>query len=395
MSNSRFITFPIETDSRILMEEAFTYLESKIPGWSPSEGQLDVWMIEAFAGEAADVATIATQVPKAIFRFFGDQLFNIPAVNASPAVVETTWFVINNLGYTITQGTQFGVRDSAGDVHVFVALNDVSIPAGSTQATAGQVVGIATIPGADATDLGSIGGVVELIDPLIWVDHITMTGPTSGGQDAETDDDYLDRLALRLQTISPRPILPRDFSILARDIPGVQRAATLDLYNPANNTWNNERMVTVISLDQFGINVGAPIKAAVAAYLDGLREINFIVNTMDATVNLIDVSVTVTVLPGYNPTDVAARTQAVIQSYLSPAIWGMDDNDNRNDPKTWTNTTIIYYLELATAINNVGGVDRITLLTLGPHLGTLNPADYTMTGVVPIPTPSTITVTTV
>lgn len=394
MSNARFITFPIVTDSQVLMAQAFTYLEAKIPGWTPSEGQLDVWMVEAFAGEAADVATIATQVPKAIFRYFGNQLFNIQPVDAAPAIVSTTWFVTDNLGYTITQGTQFGVRDSANDLHVFVVLADVSIPAGSTQTTAGQVIGVATIPGADASDIGSVGGVVELLDPLIWVDHITMTGPTSDGQDAESDDDYLDRLALKLQTISPRPILPRDFSILARDVAGVQRATTLDLYNPADGTWNNERMVTVISLDEAGLTVAAPIKTLVSAYLESMREINFIVNTMDAIVRIIDVSTTVTVLPGYNPTDVAARVQAVIANFLSPALWGMDDNDNRNDPKTWTNKNTIYYLELATAINNVGGVDRITLLSIGLHGGAMNPADYVMAGVVTLPNPGTITVTT-
>jgi hypothetical protein len=377
------------------MAQAFNYLELKIPGWQAAEGNLDVWMIEAFAGEAADVATIATEVPKSIFRFFGQELFSIPSIEASAAVIETTWFVLDTIGHTIVAGTQFGVRDSGGDLHVFVVSNDVAIPAGSNQTTVGQVIGVATIPGADASDLGVANALVELIDPLIWVDHITQADATNGGQDAESDDDYLDRLALELQTISPRPILPRDFSILARNIPGVQRATTLDLYNPANNTWNNERMVTVIALDEAGVTVGTPIKTEIQTYLDAMREMNFIVNTMDATVRQIDVTTSITVLPGFSASDTASRVQSAITYFLNPAIWGMDINDNQNDPKTWTNKNTIYYLELSTAINNVGGVDRITLLTIGLHSGPQSPQDYVMQGVVTIPNPGTILVTTV
>jgi uncharacterized phage protein gp47/JayE len=395
LSNSRFITYPITTEPRDLMEQAFNYLELKIPGWQAAEGNLDVWMIEAFAGEAADVATIATQVPKSIFRFFGQQLFGIPSIEASAAVVETTWYAMDAVGYTIIAGTQFGVRDSSGDLHVFVVTNDVAIPTGKSSTDPGQVVGVATIPGASASGIGTANGQVELIDPLVWMDHITQIDKTNGGQDAESDDDYLDRLALELQTISPRPILPRDFSILARNIPGVQRATTLDLYNPANGTSNNERMVTVISLDEAGAAVSTPIRNQVQTYLDSMREINFIVNTMDVFVRSIDVTTSITVLPGYSAADTASRVTSAIQYFLNPALWGMDPNDNKNDPKTWINKSTIYYLEMSTAINNVGGVDRIVSLTLGLHNGPQAPQDYVMQGVVTIPNPGTILVTTV
>jgi hypothetical protein len=375
------------------MEQAFAFLELNIPGWSASEGQLDVWMVEAFSSEAADIGTLSTEVPKAIFRYFGTSLFGITSVEASTAMVNTTWHVLDTVGHTITAGTQFGIRDSTGELHAFTVLTDVAIPPGSNSTGVGEVIGTAAISGSASSGLGAANGPVELIDPFVWVDYVTQSGPSAGGEDAESDDAYLDRLALELQTISPRPILPRDFSILARKVPGVQRATTLDLYNPATGTWNNERMVTVVSLDEHGNPVPSTIRTNVKNYLDAMREINFVVNVMDATVTGIDVTCSVTVLSGYDPADVVSRIVGALQSYLDPSKWGMDIQDNPDDPKTWNNINTIYYLEISTVINNVGGVNRIVVLRMGLAGGAQYPADLTIPGVVPLPTPGTLNIT--
>jgi hypothetical protein len=393
MSNSRFITYPIETDSRALMEQAFDFLTINIPGWAPSEGQLDVWMVEAFSSEAADIGTLSTEVPKAIFRFFGSSLFAIPSVEASTALVNTTWHVLDTVGHTIAAGTQFGIRDATGELHAFVVLTDVAIPPGSNQTAVGEVIGTAAIPGAASSDVGVADGPVELIDTFVWIDYVTQSGPSAGGEDAESDDAYLDRLALELQTISPRPILPRDFSILARKVPGVQRATTLDLYDPANNTWNNERMVTVVSIDEDGNPVPSTIRDDVKNYLDAMREINFIVNVMDVIVTGVDVTCNVTILEGYDPVDVVGRVGDTLRNYFDPAKWGIDVNDNPNDPKTWNNINTVYYLEVSSVINLVGGVGRITDLRIGPAGGAQYAADLTLPGVVTLPSPGTFNIT--
>jgi hypothetical protein len=392
MSNSRFITYPIETDSRALMEQSFDFLSINIPGWAPTEGQLDVWMVEAFSSEAADIGTLSTEVPKAIFRFFGSSLFAIPSVEASTAMVNTTWYVLDTVGHTIPAGTQFGIRDTTGELHAFTVLTDVAIPPGSNQTGVGEVIGTASITGAAASDLGAANGPVELIDTFVWVNYVTQSGPSAGGEDAESDDAYLDRLSLELQTISPRPILPRDFSILARKVPGVQRATTLDLYNPATGTWNNERMVTVISIDEDGNPVPSTIRTDVKNYLDAMREINFVVNVMDVTVTGVDITSTVTVLEGYDPVDTTSRVAGALTSYLDPSKWGMDINDNPDDPKTWNNINTVYYLEVSSVINLVGGVGRITDLRIGPAGGAQYAADLTLPGVVTLPTPGTFNI---
>jgi hypothetical protein len=392
VANSRYLSYPITQDARDAMQKAFDYLQAKIPGWTPAEGNLDVWMIEAIAGEAASVGTLTSVVPKDIFQFYGETLFGIPMIDATPATGTTTWVATDLAGHTIPAGTHVGIVNSLGDTVPFEVLSDVIIPGGQSATSVGQVVILAVYPGADSSGLGTAGGAVQLMDTLAWVQAITLVAPTTGGIDGESVDDYLNRLSLELQTLSPRPILPRDFAILAQNVAGVQRAVCIDGYNPSNGSFNNERMVCIVALDANGNGVSSSVKAAIAAYLDSMREINFVVNTTDPTVTAVDVTANFTTVPGYSPSEVGSRVQSAITNYLDPRQWGIDRNDDPNNPQTWNNTTIIRYLEIATLINNVSGVDIVTLLTLAKSGQTQYAQDLTLTGVVPLPNPGTILV---
>src|SRR5437868_3061151 len=116
MSINRYIGVPFTTDPRDIMDRCFAYLQAKIPGWTPAEGNLDVWLIEAFANEAADIATLATEVPKSVYRYMGSQLFEVAPINGAAATVPTTWTLADVLGHTISAGTQVGIRDSGGNL---------------------------------------------------------------------------------------------------------------------------------------------------------------------------------------------------------------------------------------------------------------------------------------
>lgn len=394
MAINRYIGVPFTTDPRDIMNRCFAYLQAKIPGWTPAEGNLDVWLIEAFANEAADIATLTTEVPKSVYRYMGAVLFEIPPVDGAAATCTTTWHLADAVGHTISAGTQVGIRDISNNLVPFYVLTDVIVPNGSSDTGAGDVLLVAVTPGAVGSGLGAPGGPVELIDALAWVTSIEQVAATAGGADPESDDDYLDRLTIELRTLSPRPILAADFAILARNVAGVQRAVALDGYNPDDDTSGNERMVAVAALDEAGVPVAAGVKTAIEDYLTAMREINFVVKTLDATPVEIDVTAHYLLLPGYQDSDVTARITTVIQSYLSPAVWGMAPTDNPDDPITWRNDVIIYYLDLAKVIGDVVGVERITLLEIGLHGGALTSLDYDMAGAgkIPIPNPGTISV---
>jgi hypothetical protein len=393
VSTNDYIVFPIETEPVDLLQEIYDYLRGRIPGWQPANGSLDVWLAEAFAEIAADIRDLAQDVPPAIFRYFGATIAGVEPQDAVSATVDTTWTMKDDSGYTVPAGTEVAVRDASGNLQTFETLADFVVAPGSTTAT--PVTVVAVIPGADGSGLGSAGQALEIQSLLEYVTSVTMIAATSGGQDAETDDDYLNRLRTRMLLLTPTPILPQDFAVLARDIPGVMRSVAIDGLIPPSSH-GNERAVAVAMTDEDGLAVSAGIKAAVVAYLDSLREVNFLVSAFDPTYTQIDVTVQVKARPGF--TNVQADVVAALQQFLSPATWGIPDEGN---PRDWNLTTAVRYLEVAEVINRVDGVDYITTtggnfdLQTRIHSGSLGRTDIALSGEAPLTTAGTITVTVV
>lgn len=391
MSSSEYIDVPIVTDPDTLADAAFAYIQAQVPGWAPNAGNLDTIQIETLARMVAESRLIASSVPRSIFRFFGNSIIGIPPIADSFASADTTWTAIDNKGYTIPAGTQVGARASGDELIAFQVVFDVVIPPGSTATAAGAVSVVATLPGEDANDFV---GAMELIDPLDWVASIAIVGQTEGGLTAEDDSSYLNRLASQLQLLSPRPILPQDFSLIALNIPGVARALTIDGYNPLNGTYSNERMIALAVTDDDGEAVSAAIKAQVDTLLQSEREVNFIVQVMDPTYTLINVNVEYVTTPTADPVDVDPQVISAIQSYLSPKTWGSPSfGESSGGTTTWYDHPIVRYLELATVINNVDGVDYITLLQLAKQGNALGTNDVALTGVAGMPRANTITAT--
>jgi len=385
----KYITLPIETNPEDLAQQSYEFLQAKIPNWRPANGNLETWMLQATASEAADLMRLVSQVPAAIFRWFGTSMINIQPVDATFARVDTTWTMIDNAGYTIPSGTEVGIRSAGDELIPFIVVADVVVPAGSTVTGAGAVPIEALIEGEVGSGLGSVDGPVELITPLIFVSTITQEDITTGGVDAETDDDYLDRLRAELQLMSPRPILPGDFSVLAREHPSVYRATTIDGYNPADSTFGNERMVAVATQDVTGAASSSQVKTEVDAMLEALREVNFIVNVIDPVFKQIAVTFTIQVLPGRNSVEVIDNVKAALGTYLDPKLWGIPED---GDTRVWENHNVVRYLEIASVINSVPGVDYIGTLFIGLQGGSLTATDYTMTGgPAMLPTPGTFT----
>jgi hypothetical protein len=357
-----YITYPQPTDPQQLMQQAFDYLQQQIPGWVPAEGNLDTWIIEAFASEASDIQSLATQVPKTIFRYLGAFLFNIPPIDAISAVGMVQFNLLDGNGHTIPANTQLVTTDVNGNSILLSTMQDLIMAA---PATSGQVPVAAVQPGVYANGAGSDGQALTLLDPFLWVDNVVQVGEITGGQDPESDDDYLNRLSDELQAITPTPILASDFSLLAVNVPGVQRAYTLDLYNPEDGTYNNERMVCVFALDDNGQPVSDSVQADLEAYLDAMRETNFIVNTDDAVIQQVSVVSGFQLSPGYIAADVITNINNALLFYLNPAHWACTPDDNPNHPITFVNNTVVRYLEIASIITSVPGVDAVISVALG------------------------------
>jgi uncharacterized phage protein gp47/JayE len=381
-----YVSFPLVTSQDDLETLAYQYLQAKVPGWEPTVGSLDVWIIEALALWAADLRQAVTEVTSDIFRYFGANLMGIPPVDASAAVGFATLTARDTQGYTLPDGTLVGFTGSDGTVFPFYTVGDVVLAPGSAVSVAGAVTLRAQIEGAASSGLGNSGVALDLLDPIDWVTSIVLTGTTTGGADAETDDDYLNRLTGQLQLMTPRPILPNDFAALAVTIPGIARALAVDGYDPVSNTYNNPRVVAIASIDGSGNPVSTVLKAQVQTYLDSLREVNFVVNTIDPTVTAVDVTYTAQSLPGRDTSLINSLIVSALQSFLSSANWGL----NQAAPGGWIPQSTVRLYEIATVINNVDGVDYITDLRVGLNGGAQAATDYILSGAAPLATPGTI-----
>ena len=377
-----YIEIPVETEPLDLATLAYEYLQDQIDGWLPSPGNLEAWLVEAIAQQAGEVRDLAALVPDAIFEYYGTSILGLPPYDATPAVGSTTWTANDSAGYTVNAGALVGITPVGADTIAFQLLADLVIPPGTTTVAAVQVQALEA--GAAASE---ITGVVEPLDNLSFIASVTLDAPTSGGVDAEDTDAYLNRLSDLFTLLTPRPILPSDFALLAKNADAaVARATAIDLYNPGPpiNT-NCPRCVTVALVDVNGDPVPPAVKANVDALLQAQREVNFLVFVIDPAYTTIDVSAHVVCLPLYQKPDVEALVTTAVQDFLSPANWGVPPQGDDARVGSWTNNTVVRYLDLTSVVDGVDGVDYIVDLTFGKQGSPLAKTDVTLTGTAPLP----------
>jgi hypothetical protein len=108
-----YIDVPIDTQPTDLAEEAFAYIEGKIPGWLPAPGNLEAILVEANAQLASELRVLVSLVPDAIFAYFGESVVGIAPYEATQATGSTRWSMIDNLGYTVEAGTLIAITPPA------------------------------------------------------------------------------------------------------------------------------------------------------------------------------------------------------------------------------------------------------------------------------------------
>ena len=230
-----YINFPIVTDQETLSENAIAYLKARIPTWEAQPGSFETWLIEALAALASDTRDVSSDVPASIFRYFGAKLVGIGPIDEQHSTVASTWVVQDTLGYTIEEGTVVSIRNDLNEEIPFEVVNTVAIAPGVATTGTGEVLLISVSPGLETAGLGGAGILASLVDPLDYVISVTLTAFTSGGVDAEQDELYLARLSERLQLLADRPILAKDYEIMAKQVVGVDRVISIDNFVAGTN----------------------------------------------------------------------------------------------------------------------------------------------------------------
>ena len=226
------VTPPVETNPDTLFDQAVEQLQTNVPGWEPADGNLDVWLMEAFSQIAAQVGETASDVLTDIFRYYGAnvaQVAPIDSIAASGTVTLTLVADELDAPDEIPEGFTIG-KEVDGALVLFETTEPTALAAAAT--TAPSVPVVAVEEGVGGNDLT---GAITIVDSLVFVASGVFDAATSGGVDAEEDDVYLARLVEELRLLTPRPILPDHFSTLAKRIAEVDRATTLDGYDPGQN----------------------------------------------------------------------------------------------------------------------------------------------------------------
>lgn len=338
------------------------------------EGDPSAALSEVVALEFARQNDGIRQAGEEVYRTFGKTVVGLPAIDDTPATIETTWTVIDAAGYTIPAGTRVVYQVSSAEMIGFELPDELVIPAGQVQAAGVGLVALEAGTGGNGVPAGPL----QLYDSIAHVTSVVATTVSSGGVDAETDRSYVNRLSDDL-AVPRRPTREEDFAVFARRVAGVHRARGIANYNPADQTFGNEKMVAVAVVGANGEALSAAVKTDVETLLEEQREANFIAHVIDPSYTQITVVFEAVAQTGYAVADVEARAEQAVLDYLDPANWA----GGADDPPEWRDENRVRYLELAQVINAVDGVDYVTALTVNG-----GQVDVVMVGVAPLPRPS-------
>ena len=394
MTTTSFIELPVELNGAALKASIYEAMEAQFAGWEPNPNNPETWLIDAMVDRLmVPLAQMAADVAAEIFYEYGTQIVKVLPIEATPATVKSTWTMVDKAGYTIKAGTQVSVSVSGNASVGFRVLNEVTVPKESLATEAGQVVLEAIEPGTEANGLG---GEARPEDTLNFVEGIALMGESSGGVEAEEASEYLDRLAETMRTLAPRPILPSDVEILARNIAGVSRATALDLYHPGVDPaeepekWASERTCSVAVCDAAGLACSAEVKAAVLADLESKREINFQFFVIDGTYTTIAMHYKVVPREGFDQTTADEATKAALENFVAPNVFGADPT---TDSRSWNNQTVLRYQDAVTVVNNLQSVAYYTVLKIAKEGSELKAnTDVALAGPAALTKPGVITV---
>lgn len=393
---AEYIELPLTADATALSDLGKDYMADQIAGWVARPGNVESILLEANGQMGAEVVDQAAQIPPLVFAYFGQSLLGIPIREAIPAKGNATFaFDVGYVG-NVPEGTMVSFPNPDTNSYVFVTDDEV------------RSDGVLTV-GVTALEAGAEGngstGAGDVIDAVDGIASVAMTTVASGGVAEETEDEYLDRLADALTILAPRPILPRDFATMARQVPGVGRAVAIDLLQPApsaggvgqprgpepNGASPVERCVTVSITAEDGTAPTMALMQQVWALLDANREVNFLEYVIPPTYTSIDVQATVVPYAGYLPAEVKQAAEDMLRTWLDPSTFG---SETVGEETSWSTDNKARLYEAVDYLNRAGGVYYVESVQLRKHGDAAwSNVDIALTGAAPLPLAGDLNVT--
>jgi hypothetical protein len=348
-----------------------TGMMAGMPGWSPVEGAPEVGLGEEVGRVIADTRYQAyVAEPARAMQEFGTSVADLPTVPGAAATMPVRIDLVDP-----------GTTAPAGLLLVGTTVDGVEVNFATAEALTAAANATSVTTTATALEVGELGngvpaGPLVLVTSTSTVLGVTATGSSVNGADDESAEDYLDRL-VQAQSLTHRGfVLAPDAAIQARTIPGVHRARAVDNYDSDTGQDGVERTISVYAVDVDGNSVTGTVRSNLLAYLDGLREVNFIVRVGAPTYTPVQVAFTATAKVGRDPATVRAAILAKAYSILNPGTWA----GGGETPPDWRDERVVRYLDLAGQLDAVDGVDYLSSLTINGSA-----VDVSLPGIVALP----------
>lgn len=361
----------LDLDAQELTDQAITDATSKVPEWVPREGHTEVVLLEAQALIAAELIYAVNRLPPAILEALL-VLYGLVRDPGTPPVASVTFTTSSASDVLIPAGTRLRLLYDNGDASVDLLTDtDLLIVA---DADAGTVTATGVENTSAVNGLG-ITANLELVDSLVDVDTVTLAADVAGGTDPEDSTAYQARGANLFRRLVSTLVLPEHFTAAALEDPAVTRAVTLDLYDPDTGgaPGDHPGHVTVAASGPGGVPLTAQDATELVTSLETKALAALEVHVIAPTITVVDVTATITILPGAIAADVEAAVATALDEYLDPDTWGYGGTVYRN--------------ELIALIDRVAGVDRVVDLTTPA-------ADVVLAGVAPLAAAGALTITT-
>jgi hypothetical protein len=406
------LAFTLDTDA--LVQTGLDHMASRIDGWEAYPAEVDTVMIESAGEMAGELLDQAIEVPPEAMAFIGTTIYGIPMGEGAAASADAVMhFAADTPPVLIDQDTTVNVPHPSGIRIQFVTDRDILAPAG------GGDVALTLIAGEIGAGANGAYGEGALIDPIQGLVGITVT-ESSGGEDAQSVEDYLDDLR-NVLTLPRRPVLPSDHATVAARIPGVARAVAIDLFVPgtatnarairdpnevtyfagktpaqgipAANLTNEPRATTVAILaDGDDPNPSDALLTQVWENLDSNREVNFLNYVVPPTFTSIDIRADVLPLPGADLVGTAAQANAELVDWLNN--WSQLPFSGGEG--TWIYDTVVSINEAIEHANrglDVWKVRNVQMKRSTDPATAWAAADIALAGTAPMPQVGTITMT--
>lgn len=300
-----------------LANQSIAYLQASRPDWTPRNGSPEVVLTEAQSLATAAVcndanATIATVEEDILANFF--QVPRRPGVAASGALTVTFDATVST---TIATGTRFALPDYGVEL---ATTADVTVTAATS-----AVLPVAASVASSLINGVAAGAAVDVLDSVPNLLTVAVSTTFSGGQDPETDLEYVLRARWRCARVTNSLVVADHFSAYVLEDGRASNARTISSWDgtgtvPTTGAGTDGGHTTVVTYGR-GANLDAGVRAELGAAMTLITSVDNTVHVLPATVVNVDVTVTVVAYPGYDSAEVQAAVVAAVREFLAPESW--------------------------------------------------------------------------